>query len=150
MKKRKGFSLMEMIVVVSVVCIMSAAGWSYIADYVKTAKYARASEQIALIANAVSLYKFENKEYPDTLDNLTENSKFNNSPYILYQAMPKQDPWGTSSTGIGGSMPYAYAHTDSGFAIWTFGENKNNNSGGGSGTLPSSFDGDDIGVFGQN
>ena len=130
---KRGFTLIELSMVISML---------------DSSRVARTHDQIAMIACAVSRFNYEQKRYPDKLDELMGKSVYSTEPYLL--KIPEQDPWGTTVKNINGkgggkSYGYAYAVTDRGAAIWSFGPKKANGSGGGGTTLPAEFKGGNIG-----
>lgn len=150
LKSNKGFSLIELSVVISVLAILLAVGLPKFDAYVDRGRRAQAYGDIAAISSAVAQYKLYMGSYPTNQAALRDASPFDNRPWI--PALPSKDPWGTANSGIdgtGGNGAYCYSFTANGFAVWSLGKNKVNNSGGSGTTLPNAFAGDDPGVLGQ-
>jgi type II secretory pathway pseudopilin PulG len=145
--KRKGFSLVELILytvaILVIIAIVIPRGDDTITASKKKSDYA----QIVTISTAISQYKFEIGNYPpNQAALLTQNGVY--GPWLV--SLPTSDIWGTTNSGIngsGGASAYCYAYTANGFAVWSLGANKVNNSGGGGTTLPTAFSGDDYGVL---
>lgn len=151
MRRRKGTSLPELSMVILVITILSSTLVSVYDDAMNGARYARADGEIATLGAAVARYRYDMNEYPSSIDLLATQSPIDGKTWITPQMLPANDPWGNRCgiNGAAGSGAYCYAYTVSGFAIWTMGANKANNSGGGAGSLPAAFSTDDKGVFGK-
>jgi|GEM_PF-5730114 type II secretory pathway pseudopilin PulG len=148
--KMKGIVSVDLIIYMIVIGILMAVALPNASHYLDKGRRSKAMGEITLLASAVSMYHQYMGNYPDSLNVLTNTNPFTNVPWI--NNFPKTDPYGVKSTGIngsGGTCPYAYSRSDEGFAIWCFGKNKSNNSGGSGSKLPSSFGGDDFGYIGQ-
>lgn len=146
-KKRKGFDLISLIIWSACTIVLISMLIPSSSDTLTGAKKKSDIAQINSLAVAVRQYKSEMGDYPTSL-NVLANKSGDFGPWI--PKMPTKDAWGTTNTGIngnGGISPYCYAYTADGFAIWSLGKNKTNDSGGGGTTLPASFKGDDDGVF---
>lgn len=135
MIKRKGGLLGELMIYILVVMMIAAIGVMNPDIFRNDAENAAAQQTVASIAGAISQYKFEVGSYPNQLSDLTvKNSIY--GPWMPASALPALDPW---------DNPYQYSYSSFGFAVWSLGKNKTNDSGGG---VPSSFKGDDIGALG--
>ena len=150
MKKRNGFTLMELSMVILCISILLGVGVYATDTYIQGARETQAKADIAVLASAVSRYHLEQRIYPGRLQDLLIAKASSGAPYILPQTFPKTDPWGTT-TGINGksseTSPYAYVYTSEGVAIWSFGRDKTNVSGGDSGHLPPAIVPPNIGIF---
>ena len=137
--------------VILVIAILSSTLVSVYDDAMDGARYARADGQIATLGAAVARYRYDMQAYPASLQNLADASPTDGKSWVTSQMIPSVDPWNSQCgiNGSGGASAYCYAHTDNGFAIWTMGPNKTNNSGGGGASLPAAFAPDDRGVFGK-
>lgn len=149
-KKRKAFISIDMAFCAAVVIIMALMVLPKVNDVIESTKRNTDMASISAIANVISQYKYEVGNYPPNLAVLvTKNGAY--GPWL--SNLPSSDIWGTTNTGIngtgGGNSPYCYAYTSNGFAVWSMGKNKTNNSGGGGTTLPTAFSGDDYGVLGK-
>lgn len=149
--RRKGTSLPELSMVILVIAILAATLVSVYDDAMNGARYARADGEIATLGAAVARYRYDMNEYPATIEILATNSPIDGKAWLTSQMVPSADPWGNRCgiNGSGGSAAYCYSFSPSGFALWTMGANKANNSGGGAGSLPAAFSNDDKGVFGK-
>ena len=131
---------------------MLAVGVYATDNYIQGARETAAKADIAVLASAVSRYHLEQKIYPAKLQDLIKTRAESGAPYILPQTFPKTDPWGETTTingKSGESSPYAYSYTNEGAAIWTFGRDKINSSGGDGGHLPAKIVPPNIGIFFQ-
>jgi general secretion pathway protein G len=87
---RHAFTLMEMLVVVTIIVMLAAISfWGY-TRYLESAREGRAKIDIGHISQAVEAYKLENGDYPESLDVLTQPSE--NKPAYL-EAKDIVDPW---------------------------------------------------------
>lgn len=146
-KKRKGYDLLSLIIWSACTIVLISMLLPESEDTVTGAKQKNDIVQVNSLAVAVRQYKSEMGDYPTSL-NVLVNKNGDLGPWLA--KMPTKDAWGTTNSGIngnGGVSPYCYAYTADGFAIWSLGKNKINNSGGGGTTLPTSFKNDDDGVF---
>lgn len=103
MKRRKGFTLVELMLVVIIISVLIAMVMPRLAGRSEQAKEAAAKADIeANIASALDLYEIDNGAYPTTEEGLdvliTEPASAKNwrGPYIKKKPI---DPWGN---------PYAY------------------------------------------
>ena len=150
MKNEDGFSSVELVFYMVCIGILLSIGLPRISDYLDKGNRTKTISEIALLSSSISAYRQQMGSYPANLGVLTTASAYSGIPWI--NQIPTSDPWETTSSGIngtGGVSAYAYSRTTSGFAVWSLGKNKVNNSGGSGAVLPSSFGGDDIGFIGQ-
>ena len=99
MQKQKGFSLIEIMVVVVILGILAALVVPKIINRPDEARLVKAKQDILSIQNALDLYKLDNNTYPSTdqgLLALVEKPSSNPipsnwQPYL--KSLPK-DPWG--------------------------------------------------------
>lgn len=99
MPRQSGFTLLEILVVVSIIAILSTVVIVNLADEPGEARVARAKQDIASLVSALEMYKLDNIQYPSTqqgLEALTsrpsgEPAAPNWKPYV--QKLPP-DPWG--------------------------------------------------------
>lgn len=99
--KERGFTLLELMVVVVIIGILALAIVPRVIDRPDHARMARAEQDIAVLENALNLYRLDNLAYPTTaqgLKALVEKptieplpSNWASDGYI--RRLPK-DPWG--------------------------------------------------------
>lgn len=145
-KKRAGWVLSEIIMGVVILGIIATLAAAKAPDIIDDFRSAKAQSEVNSIAIAIQRYKTEVGSYPTNLGALTTK----NGVFGPWLKLPASDSWGSTTTinGTGGgSSPYCYAYTANGFAVWSLGKNKTNNSGGAGTTLPSAIGGDDIGLI---
>lgn len=146
-KKRKASLVVEIAIGLAVLGVILSVILPRYTDSVPSAKKSADIAQISVIVTAIGNYRQDMKTYPPNLQALvTKNGDF--GPWLA--SLPATDQWGntTNINGIGGgTSPYCYAFTADGFAVWSLGENKANNSGGGGSVLPAQFSGDDDGIL---
>ncbi|MBS1261364.1 MAG: Type II secretion system protein G [Calditrichaeota bacterium] len=71
-KNRKGFTLIEILIVVVIVAILAAISVPIYLEYVKGARAADAQSQIGAIYNAAKMYYQDNDLWPNSIDELEE------------------------------------------------------------------------------
>ncbi len=71
-RKRKGFTLIEILVVVVIIAILAAISVPIYIEYVRGARAADAQSQIGAIYNAAKMYQQERDQWPTDLDELVE------------------------------------------------------------------------------
>ena len=94
-KKRSGFTLIEIMLVVAIIGILAAMVVPRLTGRTKQAREAVAKADVQVnLPLALDLYELDIGEFPDSLDNLRENKDNSDNwkgPYI--KKVPK-DPWG--------------------------------------------------------
>ena len=117
--KNKGFTLLEVMVVVVIIAIMAAAVGPKLLENINTARKKRAATDIISLEGTLKLYKAENYAYPSTdqgLEALINKPSSDPTPKNWRQYMEKtpKDPW---------ENPYKYlspgSHGD--FDLYSFG-----------------------------
>ncbi|MFT4727631.1 MAG: general secretion pathway protein G [Granulosicoccus sp.] len=98
---QKGFTLIEIMVVVAIIAILGATVVPLIMDRPNEARVVRAKNDIASFSSALELYKLDNFNYPSTDQGLEalvikpsgdpEPVNWNRSGYVKRLA---KDPWG--------------------------------------------------------
>ncbi len=99
--QQKGFTLIEILVVVSILAILGALIVPKIMDRPNDARVVAAKQDIAGVVSALKLYKLDNGRYPSTEQGLKalvekpagEPVPANWKPGGYLEKMPK-DPWG--------------------------------------------------------
>lgn len=95
---RRGFTLMEMLVVITIIAILAALIVPQLINKADQARVAKAKSDIASLDTAIQTYRLEVGKYPSTDDGLnalvTQPSDAPNwkGPYVTH-AIPN-DPWG--------------------------------------------------------
>jgi general secretion pathway protein G len=82
---RRGFTLIEILFAISIVCILVVISFSTFTNFKDSARVARAAAEIREIEKVITGYALEKGSYPAALTDLTDT--------------PKIDPWG---------RPYVY------------------------------------------
>jgi general secretion pathway protein G len=101
MRRNQGFTLIEIMVVVTIIAILAAIVVPQVVGRVDDARVQRAKADVQTLAQALSIYKLDNYHYPSTdqgLDALVH--KPNGQPEAAnwkaggYIAQLPKDPWG--------------------------------------------------------
>jgi len=95
----RGFTLIEIMVVVAIIAILGATVVPLIMDRPNEARVVRAKQDIANYSSALELYRLDNFSYPSTeqgLEALVEKPSGDPEPgnWKSYVKKLSQDPWG--------------------------------------------------------
>lgn len=99
MKVQRGFTLLELLVVLVILGLLAALAGPQVMKYVSGAKSDTAALQLEEFSAALDMYKLENGRYPNTQEGLQAlvaapgGVTSWNGPYLKKKAVPK-DPWG--------------------------------------------------------
>lgn len=93
LRNRKGFTMIEMMVVLIIIGVLIAGGvWLY-SGYIENARVTKAKSYISTVQAGLDAYYAENSDYPDTLDELRE-AGISATGTTLPFALDAKDPWG--------------------------------------------------------
>jgi general secretion pathway protein G len=96
----KGFTLVELMVVVTIIGILASIASIKVVQYLKRARVMKVHADMKSIMNAINLFQMDAHDYPDSLDQLVE--KTDACPEGLLSAVPK-DPWGNEYEYVKGT-----------------------------------------------
>jgi len=115
---RKAFTLVELMLVVIIIGVLVAMVMPRLAGRTEQAKRAAAKADIeANIGSALDLYEVDNGFFPESLDELSKNTKNLTTwkgPYIKKKPI---DPWGTP-------YDYKYSAADNSYILCSFGKDR--------------------------
>lgn len=105
-RRSRGFSLIEVMVVVVIIGLLAGAVVLKVVDYMTTAKINRAKSDIATICNAIETFYLTNSRYPTNQEGLSKLS-----------IERSKDPWG---------QPYQYnaPGQEGPYEVFTLGEDQ--------------------------
>jgi len=125
LKGRAGYTLVEIMLVLSIIVVLMSAGIYYLMGNLEVAKTTRVQSDISAISTQLKVYQMQNLRFPTTaqgLKALVDPPTVPPKPRTWIQLLKKEallDPWGTE---------YQYAspgkHNPASFDIWSLGPDK--------------------------
>jgi len=113
MCKRAGFTLVEMLVVVTIIAILSTLVIVKLSGYSDRARVAVAKSHLSQIESAIRAFREDAGRLPISLDELiTKPADVKNWQEGGYLSQPAVDPWG---------HPYVYIVTGTGYQVICYG-----------------------------
>lgn len=115
-RRRRGFTLVEVLLVLAILVILGAMVGVGVIQMKKTADKRAAKAQIGMLKQAINLYRVDVGSYPDTLDDLLQmpdglrNPDKWGGPYLEKTVPP--DPWDND---------YQYQPEGDDFRVWSYG-----------------------------
>ena len=102
---KKGFSLVELLVVITIIAILSVVAYTAVGGQTVKAKNSRRMQDISTMQQALEIYFAENSSYPDSLDAgdtvNTHHRKINETQLgKKYISNMPTDPWSTSAKKV--------------------------------------------------
>ena len=102
LNNEKGFSMIEMMVVLIIIAVLIAGGIRFYLGYIENSKVTKAKAQISTMQAALDAYYAENAEYPNGADAATLESALINAGIKVEKAdeggakstLEQTDPWG--------------------------------------------------------
>lgn len=90
LKNEKGFTMIEMMVVLIIIAVLIGGGIKFYSDYIENARVTKAKAQINVMQAALDAYYAENGEYPETDDDLLTAG----ISAVDDTTLSAKDPWG--------------------------------------------------------
>lgn len=109
LRRARGFSLIELMVVITIIALLSGVVALNLFGAVGEAKRTTAEEHITQYATALDLYKLEKGRYPNELRELTQATKRNPDGFVK---RIRKDPW---------ENDYVYQRVDRGYTLISYG-----------------------------
>lgn len=119
---RRGFTLIEIMLVVAIIAVLLGAGINYLSGSLETAKDTRAQADLQTLATQIKTYQLRNLRYPTTeqgLNALVNPPSADPKPRSWIRLLKPEalmDPWGNS---------YQYqnpgTHNTGDFDLWSMG-----------------------------
>lgn len=109
LRSEKGFTMVEMMVVLIIIAVLIAGGVKFYLGYIENAKVTKAKAQISTMQAALDTYFAENGLYPTDITADGLKSKMLNAGLIVTEVIPTNgtagkdgtlsvtDPWGATS-----------------------------------------------------
>ncbi|QNN25345.1 type II secretion system major pseudopilin GspG [Planctomycetales bacterium ZRK34] len=122
----RGFSLVEIMVVVVIIGLLAGAVAIKVGDYVETARSTRTKSDIATIVGAIETYHAQHGVYPTTEQGLdvlplkTRNDPWGR-PYI-YTIPGREEPFDVMSLGADGREGGTEGTADADIGSWQLGD----------------------------
>ncbi len=119
---RRGFTLMEVLVVVAILVILAGTASIFVFRYLDDANANRAQADLRTLTAACTAYKIRNGDFPETLTELWQPSDGSTKPYVESEAA-LYDPWrrpyqyDPSGPNNGGRNPDIWTTTPDGQVI---------------------------------
>lgn len=124
----RGFTLIELMIVVAIIAILAAIAYPSYQEYVKRTKRADLQSEMINIAQRLQSYRVINHKYTDAkLDNgaLTKNYPVSNASYTIDLTTADQT-WILTATPINGQIGDGHVVLNNqGHKCWTKGSDKN-------------------------
>ncbi len=99
-RRRNGFSLLEMLIVVSIILILATVAVPKFASAGKSAKIAKIQADLHTISNAAALYEIDNGTYPSSVSDLVSKGS-NGKSYLQGEpTLPDGSKYSIDSEGV--------------------------------------------------
>ncbi len=128
MRRERGFTLVEIMVVVIIIGLLAGIVSVRVFSYLNEAKINKAKTDLSAIANALELFRLDNGVYPPTEEGLkaliektSSGVNWREGGYLSKRSIPK-DPWGEE---------YVYKFDGENFIIYSKGPNRIDEQGSG-------------------
>lgn len=99
-RQKNGFSLLEMLVVVSIILILTTVAVPKFTSASKTAKIAKIEADLHTISNAAALYEIDNGTYPNSVGDLVKKGGTGKSYLQSEPVLPDGTKYSINSEGV--------------------------------------------------
>ncbi len=121
-KKRKGFTLVELLVVLVIVSILSYALWRVYSNHVNNARATEIANEVSKLQTALTLFNSQTGYYPDSIQELWKNDDGSGNPIPGWSGpyIQPTDPNATSlKSGSGATITVSCDSTNGEAVVFT-------------------------------
>jgi len=94
LRNEKGFTMIEMMVVLIIIAVLIGAGIKFYAGYIENARVTKAKAQISTMQAALDSYYAQKSEYPDSSGELINAGLRPATDFSSSKELDSTDPWG--------------------------------------------------------
>ncbi|GAB4274235.1 MAG: hypothetical protein Kow0029_14400 [Candidatus Rifleibacteriota bacterium] len=117
-KKRSGYTLIELLIVVAIIAVLVGVGFNYYQDSLEDAKINTVKMNLNAVRDAIARYFKDRMVYPASLDQLHGPYLQNTVEELVLRPLQTIDPsakielLGTTTVGIVNIYPYGFTDAD--------------------------------------
>lgn len=135
--RRGGFTLVEILVALSVIVALGAITFVAVKDYIMAGRRASTHASIVVISTAVNRYRYLHEKMPTNFYDMVAERSGEKGPLLSEEDI--FDHWNNKFN----YHAFKSGITVTGYSLWSNGPDGKNDSG----SSPTSFVGDDIGIY---